>query len=828
MKPRVIFAVAAVATAPLAAQQTLWEPEVRRAEPVHPSERGLPAENPAWMSRVAPAPPPATPLNEPQPSPPLAPAPPAGAAETPAPGSPAEPFDPARDQLEKANSLYTRKMHDFAALAYEQFLEAFPSVPGRDLAWYRLGECRRALGDQNAARQAYERLVAEFQEGEFFASAAYRLGEMALAERHFEEALERFRQSSQAASRAEVRLSARYQAGRCLERLGRTAEAAQAFEDVAAAEPPNPYRHHAMLAHADALTRMGEGARAFAIYQQVAEHATPRLLKEEAAVKAGMAALAAGDDRLARSYFDQVLAGEEKSPWRPQALLGHVRLAARQGRHEEVLKLAKASLESWRGEAKAEALALMADALRALGRPAEATQAWQRLLQEFPESRLAATAKFSRLVALHEANDPAATREIEAFLASEGVSADQRSRASLLLAERLFMAGDWEAAAGRYAEALEGSGLAETVRPQAAYKRAWSLAQAGRDAEAEQALSAFLEQYAQHELAASAFLQRGFCRQKLGRLEEALADFQEVLARHPGTRERETALLQRGLTLGQLQRRQDMRQAFLELLKEFPQGPAAAQAEYWLGWAALEEKDYAAAVPRLTRARELDPTTFGERVALRLALCYYHLQQRAELLNELARLPEGAAPREILRWAGLRSAQEADFPAAERCLAALPEPDAEALVALAESRLALGKYAEAAASAQAAAEAAQQPASRARALLAEAEARRGLQDFAAAEQLAEAVMELQPEGRWNALGRMVLAEVAFARGDFEEAARAFMAVALLYEDEAVTPRALDRAAESYRRARREEEAMRAAEELRRRFPSYTPSTAQRS
>jgi hypothetical protein len=60
---------------------------------------------------------------------------------------------------------------------------------------------------------------------------------------------------------------------------------------------------------------------------------------------------------------------------------------------------------------------------------------------------------------------------------------------------------------------------------------------------------------------------------------------------------------------------------------------------------------------------------------------------------------------------------------------------------------------------------------------------------------------------------MVAAEVSFAEGDHESAARAFMAVSVLSDDPVTTPRALSRAAEAYTLAGRDKEAAEARKEL---------------
>jgi TolA-binding protein len=81
-------------------------------------------------------------------------------------------------------------------------------------------------------------------------------------------------------------------------------------------------------------------------------------------------------------------------------------------------------------------------------------------------------------------------------------------------------------------------------------------------------------------------------------------------------------------------------------------------------------------------------------------------------------------------------------------------------------------------------------------------------------------MSLQPEGRVNAEARLLAGDVQVERGKFDEAGKAFMGVALLYDDPAVTPRALEKAAQAYQRAGKTDEADRATRQLREKYPNY--------
>src|SRR5439155_27159668 len=69
-----------------------------------------------------------------------------------------------------------------------------------------------------------------------------------------------------------------------------------------------------------------------------------------------------------------------------------------------------------------------------------------------------------------------------------------------------------------------------------------------------------------------------------------------------------------------------------------------------------------------------------------------------------------------------------------------------------------------------------------------------------AQKIAEEIMTLQPEGRVTAEARLLAGEVQLERGNFDDAGKAFKGVALLYDDPAVTPRALHKAALAFRQS----------------------------
>ena len=201
-------------------------------------------------------------------------------------------------------------------------------------------------------------------------------------------------------------------------------------------------------------------------------------------------------------------------------------------------------------------------------------------------------------------------------------------------------------------------------------------------------------------------------------------------------------------------------------------------------------------------------------------------RQVKEMNSFMANSPSVNPPPEVLEWLGIEYFNEKNYQTAEKYLSALGKIDnrgsvkpdfwfylgdaATKLKNFTEAEDAFGKYLQTA----------KDPAGKAKVLLALGAVKIGAHKPDDAQKIAEEIMALQPEGRVNAEARLLAGDVQLERGNFDDAGKAFMSVALLYDDPAITPRALNKAASAYQRAGRADEADRLSRQLRERYPNY--------
>ncbi len=99
----------------------------------------------------------------------------------------------------------------------------------------------RHIGNNNAAKNAYEMLLGQFGTGDFIGPAAYRLADLYYQEKQFRDALTLYRKASVRLKEPTVANAAKFFSAAVLEALGQKLEARMAYEDLVSAPKDNPF-----------------------------------------------------------------------------------------------------------------------------------------------------------------------------------------------------------------------------------------------------------------------------------------------------------------------------------------------------------------------------------------------------------------------------------------------------------------------------------------------------------------------------------------------------------------------------------------------------------
>ena len=745
---------------------------------------------------------------------------------------------PPRRQLDYANALFTRKLYDLAAPEYQKYLEDYPGAPGRANAYFSLGECYRNLGKPGPARSSFQKVLDDLGESDFAGPAAYALAEMAFTNKNYAAALPLFHRSAAKSKEPAVALSARYFEARCLEILDRKDEACDIYLQVAEVKGPNPYREDARQTGAALALARGRKTDALRQYEALSNETQKPALKAEAMVRAGL--LAVDLEQPEKGKIDKAMADKantllqkarnlpEAGRWRGIAQVGLLRLQFQSGQYAQLLSDYKKVQAQIPEEARAEVMLFAANSQRQLGQTKEAEDTYTEIIAKYPNREEAKDARYQRLINVYNSDPNALLAEVDEYLKSSPTP-ERADQAKLLKAEALYKQQKYAEAAPIYAE-LRASQLSPKLRGETAYKLGLCYLQTKDVPGIIEAFGYFVQAFPDNPQAPFALAQRALVYQQEKNYTAALSDLNMILTKYPGAKEREAALQEKALILGQQNDPKGMTDAFRQLLKEFPKSTVAAQAQYYIGKTALEAKDYKTALTALNAARQLNKDQYYNLATVRIISCYFYMKDRAALTREIDNFMASSAPTnvpaEILESVGTDYYNEKNYPAAEKYLSALGKidnrgnvkPDFWFYLGDAASRMKHFEEAENAFSNYL--QSATDPAGKAKVLLALGAVKISAHKADDAQKIAEEIMTLQPEGRVNAEARLLAGDVQLERGRFDDASKAFMGVALLYDDPAITPRALQKAASAYQKAGKTEEADRVSRQLREKYPNY--------
>lgn len=716
-------------------------------------------------------------------------------------------------------------MYDNAAPEYQRYLEMYPNGAGRQAALFRLGESYRQTGAVNAAKSAYDQLLVQYQAGDFIGPAAYRLADLYYQSKDYSSALPLYRKSSVRLREPSVANAAKFYSARCMEALGQKLDARMTYEEVADIKENNPFQDASRLSLALLYKDAGRTIDALKQIQILAKQTENPELKAEATVRSGLWQLEIEQPAKAAEDLRKALEMPGIGRWKEVAEVGLLRMLYDSGKYQQLLDTYTPQAAQFSPETKPELLLLVANANRQLGKTAESLKAYDQIIKEFPTSIYAKDASYERLVALYNGEDPKLLTEIDTYLGANPDAA-KRDQVLLMKAEALFKKQDYAAAAPLYAQVLKARGLNGTLRGEAGFKLGWCSMQIKDYDRAIEAFTEFIDMHPTHKSLPYALVQRAIAYQAQKKLTEAERDFTELIRKYPKAKERELALQQKALLRGQQNDNAGMAENFQTLLKDYPESPAAPEARYWIGWAAFEAKNYKKAAENLAEARKLNSKEFFERASLRVMLSYYYLEDADATAREVdlyAKQGKGKVPAEILRWLGETYSKSGKPDSSEKYLEQLTKRDEvtpKDWLLLGQDRLKAQKFGPATQALQSYLKSVKEPPSRALGLLELAKAQTGQREFDAAQKSVDEALTLQPEGKVSGEARIVAGDIQIARGQKREAAKLYESVAVIIDDEELTPRALEKAVDAYRAAGDEEQAKKTLNRLQSRYPEY--------
>ncbi len=742
--------------------------------------------------------------------------------------APKESMDTAvRDRLDFAAGLYGRNMYEMAEREYRAIIEEYPAHTMVDRAFLGLAETYFFSGDYARAAEAYQDFLKRYPGHAKTGLAHARLAEAAYHSGDREKARQLF-ESIQNNPDPAASLAAAYYLGKLQFEAENHAAAAAQFEKVIQAPEPNPFREFSFYYLAELALEAGDLSRARESYEKI--RATTNTALQQLVISGlGKTAFASGQFAEARRHFLEAYALQAEPAVTAEVLLNALKAAYNEEDDEAVELLFSQHGRELSGAQQAEAFHLRASSLsrqeqyaasnkvlddlikideaepeqkerarlrqgenlllagkpedarrvaeslnvkdsaypdrilflkgeaaRRTGQGAEAVTFLDQLVTEFPDSPYHARALFSKAYGYLDAGEKDSA--LEGLVHFQQKFPDHEWAPKALADAMLIDIGK-----ENWPEAIQKSILfltqyASDERARTIHYRLASLyTEAGQYQDAYAVYETHKSRFQGQNLEPDLEFFMGYVQQLAGNLEQAAAHYQHVDVAALPEKLRFAALKNQAYSLMKLERYGEAAETYRKLLENFPASRLEPAVFFWLADYYAREGDFDAMLAVLEKFRAHSDSAS-------------HEQEFQYYLGEAYRLAE-RCEEALTAYAAARAAGDEAFTAEilygqGRCYA-VQENYEESL-----------RYLE--------------------------EALR-----AASEQHALAVNVRMDIGR---LWRL--------RGEPREAAKAFMAVAILYEDPEHVPVALYEAAEAFRQAGEERQADTAVDELLERFPEH--------
>jgi len=764
------------------------------------------------------------------------------------PAAPPKARTPDQDLFDYASMVYERGEFAIATQSFGQYLQNYPSGSQVPLALFRIAECYMKQNQLKVAETYYLEVVSRYPNSEGAPSAAYRLGAMRFNAKDFEESARQFAFCETKSTLPQVRLAASYNKARAYQMLNDTRRQISALQSVISTKTDNPYREAGLLMLGTVFLAEDKKTEALPLFLDLLKESKDNAVLSEASVKAAVLYAETGKPEESIPLFQRALSIPETTPLnRGIALVGVVQALFAKGDYDGVIdNFNRNSGVLPEGETRPKMLLLVGNAYRMKKAYARAVEVYLMIEQGFPGSDQAFEAGYWKLYCFYLLDDKDLADFATAFIQRHLQERPQHefiNLARLIRADFYFNKGEYAQAADSYND-VQLDKLPAKLQPATLFNKGWALAEAARHQDAIGAFTLFMAENPAHEFIPKALARRGLAYRESKDIPKAVGDFQRVVKDYTNSDAAEISYLQLGLIAMEQRDSKAMVAAFEMLVNKYPRSQAAGQAWYGIGRGYFDQKNWEKAIPALEKAIETDKDNNLDRANQMLMLALYAQQNvdaLAQSIDDYRKANSNAnIPPNVVSWLGLKLYDMKLYARSTKYLSLATTPDAPENTDprvwnyLGMAFLETKDYEACIKATDYFLAATPESAVKARGLMTKGRALLGLGRLDEAENVALEGLTFAKDGKPQALLLILQGDVAFAAGQklesqgtadaalekYKAAAGKFMYPAQLFEDDDLTPEAMDKAARALEKAGQADKAAEFRKLLKERYPRY--------
>jgi TolA-binding protein len=747
-------------------------------------------------------------------------------------GKPVRP-DPEADANEKeefdfANGLFARGMHDMSIEGYRDFIRHYPASRYLEAANYRIGENLFLLKRYKEAFDWFENFKKGFPGGEYFLKACLKEGQIYFFLNDLAAADVVMSSLIVAGNPKEVLASANYYKALLRIKAGNYAEARGILEKFMNNFPDNEYLDLARMDLGDIYMMEKSPKKAAVLFEAVADGGKIGNGKPE--LRTADAYYTAGDYSRAAAFYRKAIESGKGDPEVPEmAASGYITALYDDRKYKEIVEKYPGMQAMVRNEAAgAQMMFAYASSLLHENKFAEAESAYKGTADRYPDTDLGVKARLNQCWAIYKSGDMARSFAlVDSYVATEKNLRD----------EALYLKGKILADSNRPEEAIAvfdkvmRDFKTSPFAKEALYDTALVCDRGGNIEKAAGFYRLFVNTYPGDDRCPEALLKSGQNYLKKGKYKEAEESYKSFLSKFPGNALKENVLFQLGSVYAETKNYKSVIGTYEKFLKEFPSSEAAGAVKYWTGRAHQELGDTDRALGIYDGIIREKGNKFRDTAMESSAFCFFTKGDKRKAADTYyALMKEGTAyvlPDDIYRWVADHYLNNARYDEVlgvlEQYLLKHPDGDGDGAVSYMrgealrnlgsqdEARVYLRKLTESGISSPFVEKAFL---SLGRSYLSSGDSVKALEAF-------EESLRFHQDDMVGAYARFEIGEIKYKDGKYDEAAKMYAMVGILYEDKDLCPKAFFKAADSFVKAGMADKADEMIKELARRYPGAT-------
>jgi tetratricopeptide (TPR) repeat protein len=756
--------------------------------------------------------------------------------------------NPEEDLFSYATMAYEKRYFAIAEQQFKLYLKDYPRGKHTEIAWFRLGESYLELDKGLKAEPCFERVLeVSGRQGSFAGSAAFRLGSLTYNRDEYKSANTYFALAAAQSDRDDIKISALYYRANCLKVLGSKKDSIKYYEEAAElsktamsaadlmADKKDEllrYREACLLAVARMEAEMGNQKRSMEFFNQLSVESNRPAVKAEAVFKSGILAAQMGNHEEARKLFLQTLDMPGAEDWKSDAQFNLIEAYYTEGDYQNVVATYTKGVFPMGDELRPKMLLMVGNAYRHREQFATAIDLYLNVERYFADTNEAIEASYRKLLCFFNLKNPNLPEFVDDYVTTlrQRDGSNQYIDMSLLLkAETHFEANAMDLAAEAY-DQIRVEKIPENLRATLLYKKGWAQSECEKPAKAIEAFGGFLEKYSDDPRAVNALAKRGISYRAVEDLTAALKDFERIVEKYERSEVHELAYQQIALIRGQQRNYEGMIEAYSNLLANFPETAAAAEANFWIGWGNFELRKFTESIEPLKKSRNIDKKEFFDRASLRIVLAYRSLEDTDNTKKEIDIVREAKAavqiPQQVYAWLGVQYFQRKEYPNADVYLTLASSPadpvSTQPIVwkTLGDARFHNENWKDAIEAYDFYLTSDQPSSEKAKVLNSKAQSLMKLEQYAEADIAVGEGIKIQPQGRTSAQLCLTWGEISFAQKNYKDAIQRLIRPSYVFDDEEITPYALSLSAQAHEGLKEMAKAAEVRKKLKTKFPNF--------